>query len=57
MIVHSNTTVFQYISKLADWALAYMVLYMNIKLFFVENHIIKVELYIGLYVQNIYRLI
>ena len=31
-----------------------MVLNVNIKLFFVENYIIQVELYIGIYVENVY---
>ena len=30
-----------------------MMLNINIKLFFVENYIIQVELYIGIYVKNI----
>ena len=36
--------------RLVILALAYTVLNVNIKLFFVENYIIQVELYIGIYV-------
>ena len=51
MIIHSNTILLPIhvqTDRFVVLALAYMVLNVNIKLFFVENYIIQVELYIGI---------
>ena len=50
MIIHSNNIVTNYVQtdSFVILALAYMVLNVNIKLIFVENYIIQVELYIGI---------
>ena len=51
MIIHSNTILLPiYVQTDRFLALAYMVLNVNFKLFFVENYIIQVELYIEIYV-------
>ena len=49
MIIHSNTIllpIYVQTDRFVVLALAYTVLNVNIKLFFVENYIIQVELYI-----------
>ena len=49
MIIHSNTILFPICPKICSFG-TYTMLNVNIKLFFVENYIILVELYIGIYV-------
>ena len=52
MTIHGNTIllpIYVETDRFVVLALAYMVLNVNIKCFFVENYIIQVELYIGIY--------
>ena len=53
MIIHGNTIllpIYVQTERFVVQALAYMVLNVNIKNKIVENYIIQVELYIGIYV-------
>ena len=58
MIVQSNTILFRYMTKLANFKLGHRLYGVNIiiKLFSVKNYTFQVILYIEIYVLNIYTL-